>query len=30
MKIKIVKKATSMKPSAYCGMWVDDPPMNKK
>jgi len=30
MKIKIVKKATSMKPSAYCGMWMDDPPMNKK
>lgn len=30
MNIKIVKKATKMKPSAYCGMWVDDPPMNKK
>jgi|SwirhisoilCB2_FD_contig_41_5642652_length_370_multi_1_in_0_out_0_2 hypothetical protein len=30
MKIKIVKKATNMKPSAYCGLWLDDPPMNKK
>jgi hypothetical protein len=30
MKIKIVKKATNMKPSAYCGLWMDDPPMNKK
>jgi hypothetical protein len=30
MKIKIVKKATNMKPSAYCGYWLDDPPMNKK
>ena len=28
MKIKIVKKATNMKPSAYCGYWMDDPPMN--
>jgi len=30
MKIKVVKKATNSKPSGYCGMWVDDPPMNKK
>ena len=30
MKIKIVKKATKMKPSAYCSFWMDDPPMNKK
>jgi hypothetical protein len=30
MKIKVVKKATNMKPSAYCGLWMDDPPMNKK
>jgi len=30
MKIKIVKKATSVKPSGFCMSWVDDPPMNKK
>jgi len=30
MKIKIVKKATNMKPSGFCASWVDDPPMNKK
>jgi hypothetical protein len=31
MKIKIVKKATNnAKPSAYCSLWLDDPPMNKK
>jgi hypothetical protein len=30
MKIKVVKKATNVKPSGYCGAWVDDPPMNKK
>jgi hypothetical protein len=30
MKIKIVKKATNVKPSGWCGAWVDDPPMNKK
>jgi hypothetical protein len=30
MKIKIVKKATSKKPSAYCPFWVDEPSMNKK
>jgi hypothetical protein len=30
MKIKIVKKASQMKPSAYCGLWVDDPSMHKK
>ena len=31
MKIKIVKQGTNKsKPSAYCSMWVDDPPMNKK
>jgi len=30
MKIKIVKKATNMKPTGFCGSWVDDPPMNKK
>jgi len=30
MKIKIVKKASSVKPSGYCGNWVDEPPMNKK
>jgi len=30
MKIKIVKKATNVKPSGFCIAWVDDPPMNKK
>ena len=30
MKIKVVKKATSKKPSGFCSMWLDDPPMNKK
>jgi hypothetical protein len=30
MKIKIVKKATNMKPSGMCASWVDEPPMNKK
>ena len=30
MKITIVKKASSRKPSGYCEMYVDEPPMNKK
>ena len=30
MKIKIVKKASNVKPSGFCASWVDDPPMNKK
>jgi hypothetical protein len=30
MKIKIVKKASSIKPSGYCIQFVDEPPMNKK
>jgi hypothetical protein len=30
MKIKIVKKASNVKPSGFCGQWVDEPPMNKK
>jgi hypothetical protein len=30
MKIKVVKKATNVKPSGFCAVWVDDPPMNKK
>jgi hypothetical protein len=30
MKIKVVKKATNVKPSGFCAAWVDDPPMNKK
>ncbi len=30
MKIKIVKKATNVKPSGFCGAWIDEPPMNKK
>ena len=30
MKIKVVKKATNVRPSGMCGMYVDEPPMNKK
>jgi hypothetical protein len=30
MKIKIVKKATNVKPTGWCSNWVDEPPMNKK
>jgi hypothetical protein len=30
MKIQIVKKATSKKPSGFCDMVIDEPPMNKK
>jgi len=30
MKIKIVKKASHVKPSGICSAFVDDPPMNKK
>jgi len=30
MKIKVVKKASNVKPSGYCTNWIDEPPMNKK
>ena len=30
MKIKIVKKASNVKPNAACPFWIDEPPMNKK
>ena len=30
MKIKVVKKASNVKPSGFCAAFVDDPPMNKK
>jgi hypothetical protein len=30
MKIKIVKKATSVKPQGFCYAFVDEAPMNKK
>ena len=30
MKIKIVKKATNVKPSGLCSSFIDEPPMNKK
>jgi len=30
MKIKIVKKATNVKPSGFCVSFIDEPPMNKK
>jgi hypothetical protein len=30
MKIKVIKKATNLRPSGMCGTFVDEPPMNKK
>ena len=30
MKIKIVKKASNVKPAGMCGHFVDEPPMHKK
>jgi len=30
MKIKVVKKAANAKPSGFCVVYIDDPPMNKK
>jgi hypothetical protein len=30
MKIQVIKKATSKKPTGYCIAWIDEPPMNKK
>jgi hypothetical protein len=30
MKIKILKKATSVKPQGYCMAMVDDVPLNKR
>ena len=30
MKIKVLKKASNVKPTGLCGTWVDEPPMNKK
>jgi hypothetical protein len=30
MKIKVLKKASNRKPTGYCDMYVDEPPMNKK
>ena len=30
MKIKVLKKASNRKPSGYCDLYVDEPPMNKK
>jgi hypothetical protein len=30
MKIQIVKKATTVKPSGLCASFVDEPPMSKK
>jgi hypothetical protein len=28
MKIRVIKKAASVKPTGYCGQLIDDPPMN--
>jgi hypothetical protein len=30
MKIKVLKKASNVKPTGLCGTWIDEPPMNKK
>ena len=30
MKIKVLKTASSRKPSGYCTEFIDEPPMNKK
>lgn len=30
MKIKVIKKASNVKPIGYCVQWVDDPPINRK
>jgi hypothetical protein len=30
MQIKVVKKASNARPAGMCGMYVDEPPMNKK
>jgi hypothetical protein len=30
MKIKVVKKASNVKPTGFCSSYVDEPPMNKK
>jgi hypothetical protein len=30
MKIKVIKKAANVKPTGFCSMFVDDPPINKK
>jgi hypothetical protein len=30
MRIKVIKKATNVKPSGFCANWIDEPPMNKK
>jgi hypothetical protein len=30
MKVKVIKKASSVKPTGFCGAFIDDPPMNKK
>jgi hypothetical protein len=30
MKVKVIKKASNVKPTGFCGAFVDEPPMNKK
>jgi hypothetical protein len=30
MKIRVIKKAASARPSGFCSQIIDDPPMNKK
>jgi hypothetical protein len=29
MKIKVIKSKSNAKPSGYCSIMIDDPPMNK-
>jgi len=30
MKIKVIKKASNVKPSGFCSQYVDDPPVAKR
>jgi hypothetical protein len=30
MKIKVVKKASNVRPTGMCASYIDEPPMNKK
>jgi hypothetical protein len=30
MKVKVIKKASNVKPTGFCSMFVDDPPIDKR
>jgi hypothetical protein len=30
MKIKVIKKASNVKPTGFCAQFIDDPPLNKR